>query len=124
MAVIAIVGAGMMGSALAAPLVARGHAVRLVGTPLDREIVTALKAHGPHPKLRAALPAGVTPYFVEELGQALDGAEAIALGVSSAGVRWAAQALGAELVRAPRPLLMVSKGLVWQAERLDVPLRR
>jgi glycerol-3-phosphate dehydrogenase (NAD(P)+) len=48
------------------------------------------------------------------------GAEGIALGVSSAGVRWAAQALGPELLAAPRPVLMVSKGLVWQGERLDV----
>ncbi len=109
----------MMGSALSAPFVANGHAVRLVGTPLDHDIVAALKAGAPHPKLRAPVP-GVTAYFVEELAAALAGAEAIALGVSSAGVRWAAEKLGAELSRAPKPVLMVSKGLVWQNERLDV----
>lgn len=120
MTAIAIVGAGMMGSALATPLVDRGHEVRLVGTPLDHDIVAALKAGQPHPKLRAPLPDGVTPFFVEELEPALRGADAVALGVSSAGVRWAAEALGAELERAPRPVLMVSKGLLWQHERLDV----
>src|SRR5207344_1248620 len=73
----------------------------------------------PHPKLRAEVP-GVRPFFVEELGPALTGVDAIALGVSSAGVRWAAEALGAELLRSPKPVLMVSKGLVWQNERLDV----
>lgn len=119
MATIAIVGAGMMGSALSAPLLENGHEVRLVGTPLDREIIVALKSGAPHPKLRAAVP-GVVPYFVEELHAALAGADAIALGVSSAGVRWAAEALGAELERAPRPVLMVSKGLVWQDQRLNV----
>ena len=109
----------MMGSALSAPFVANGHEVRLVGSPLDRDIVAALKAGAPHPKLRAPVP-GVTAYFVEELAAALAGADAIALGVSSAGVRWAAEALGAELSRSPKPVLMVSKGLVWQNERLDV----
>jgi glycerol-3-phosphate dehydrogenase (NAD(P)+) len=119
MAVVAIVGAGMMGSALSAPFVANGHEVRLVGTPLDREIVAALKRGAPHPKLRAAVP-GVSAYFVDELATALNGADAIALGVSSAGVAWAAQALGPALLRAPKPVLMVSKGLVWQDQRLNV----
>jgi glycerol-3-phosphate dehydrogenase (NAD(P)+) len=119
MSVIAIVGAGMMGSALSAPFLANGHEVRLVGTPLDRDIVAALKAGAPHPKLKEELP-GVPAYFVEELEQALQGADAIALGVSSAGVRWAAQALGPHLARTPKPVLMVSKGLVWQNGRLDV----
>ncbi|HKY36977.1 MAG TPA: hypothetical protein VJN18_13620 [Polyangiaceae bacterium] len=120
MTAIAIVGAGMMGSALSVPLLERGHEVRLVGTPLDREIILALKAGAAHPKLRAPVPAGVTPYFVEELGQALWGVEGIALGVSSAGVRWAAQALGPELERVPRPVAMVSKGLVFDGECLQI----
>lgn len=109
----------MMGSALSAPLVSNGHEVRLVGTPLDGDIVAALEAGEPHPKLKAHVP-GVTAYGVDELAAALAGADAIALGVSSAGVRWAAQALGAELARAPRPLLMVSKGLAWEHEQLRV----
>lgn len=119
MSVIAIVGAGMMGSSLSAPFLANGHDVRLVGTPLDREIIGALKASAPHPKLKETLP-GIPAYFSEELEQALQGADAIALGVSSAGVRWAAEALGPHLARSPKPVLMVSKGLVWQNERLDV----
>ncbi len=120
MATIAIVGAGMMGSALATPLIAAGHELRLVGTPLDAEIIQALKAGQPHPKLKAPIAAGVKPFAVEELSAALQGVDAIALGVSSAGVRWAASALAEELERAPRPLLMVSKGLVWQGEQLHV----
>lgn len=119
MAVIAIVGAGMMGSALSVPFSANGHEVRLVGTPLDHDVVSALKAGAPHPKLRAPVP-GAKPYFVEELGEALSGADAIALGVSSAGVRWAAAALADELSRNPKHVLMVSKGLVWQNQRLEI----
>ena len=43
MAVITIVGSGMMGSALAFPARENGHEVRLVGTHLDREIIEAAR---------------------------------------------------------------------------------
>lgn len=43
MAIITIIGAGMMGSALAFPARENGNEVRLVGTPLDREIISAGK---------------------------------------------------------------------------------
>ena len=36
---ITIIGAGMMGSALAYPAFENGNEVRLVGTPLDRDII-------------------------------------------------------------------------------------
>ncbi len=120
MATVAIVGAGMMGSALATPFVENGHAVRLVGTPLDSAIVDALKAGRPHPKLKEPVSSGVVPFAAAELATALEGADAIALGVSSAGIRWAAEALGEPLGRAPRPVLMVSKGLLWEGDRLHV----
>ena len=41
MATITIVGAGMMGSALAFPARENGNEVRIVGTHLDREIIDA-----------------------------------------------------------------------------------
>ncbi len=43
MAVVTIVGAGMMGSALAFPAAENKHEVRLVGTHLDREIIGTCK---------------------------------------------------------------------------------
>ena len=112
MARIAILGAGMMGSALAFPLLDRGHEVRLIGTLLDDAIITALKSGAEHPTLRLHLPAEIQAFFSSELGLALDAVDAIALGVSSAGVRWAGRAL-APYLRPGVPLLMVSKGLVW-----------
>ena len=45
--------------------------------------------------------------------------DAIALGVSSAGVRWAGRAL-APYLRAGVPLLMISKGLVWDGQRFEI----
>ena len=116
MARIAILGAGMMGSALALPLLDRGHEVRLIGTELDAEIIAALRGGLPHPTLRYPLPASIEPFFAAELGDALQGVDALALGVSSAGVRWAGRALTPHL-RAGVPVLMISKGLVWDGER-------
>ena len=43
MSIVTIVGAGMMGSALAFPARENGHEVRLVGTHLDREIIDCVK---------------------------------------------------------------------------------
>lgn len=119
MARIAIVGAGMMGSALALPLVDRGHEVRLVGTPLDEAIIVGLKGGAEHLTLRYALPARIQPYFAIEIAEALRSVDAIALGVSSAGVRWAGRTL-APLLEPGVPLLMISKGLVWSGSEFSI----
>ncbi|MFZ5892486.1 MAG: NAD(P)H-dependent glycerol-3-phosphate dehydrogenase [Myxococcota bacterium] len=113
MARFVILGAGMMGTAFAWPLVDRGHEVRLVGTHLDVELVESMRTHAIHPKLGLALPNGVQPFLNDELPQALKGADAIVLGVSSAGVVWAAERL-APLLSRPLPLAMISKGLTFQ----------
>ncbi len=117
---IAILGAGMMGTALATPLADRGHDVRLVGTPLDGEVVRALRESGLHPKMGTSLPDGVTPHDVSELPAVAEDADVLVLGVSSAGIPWACEALG-PLARRGRPIAMITKGLVLDGERL-VPL--
>lgn len=50
MAIVTIIGAGMMGSALAFPLRENGNEVRLVGTHLDREIIETSEKTNRHPK--------------------------------------------------------------------------
>ena len=55
--IIAIIGSGMMGSALAFPARENGHEVRLVGTPLDKDIIDACRATGQHPKFDRPFPA-------------------------------------------------------------------
>lgn len=119
MAVITVLGAGMMGSALCVPLIDRGHDVRLVGTHLDDEIIAGLRKDNVHPKLAYALPAALRPFAIDELAEAMDGCELLALGVSSAGVAWAADTIR-DYVRPELPLFMISKGLAWDGERLEV----
>ena len=57
MCTITIIGAGMMGSALAFPARENQNEVRIVGTPLDREIIEVCKATNRHPKFTKDFPA-------------------------------------------------------------------
>lgn len=111
MAVITVVGAGAMGSAMSFPARERGHTVRLVGTMLDREIVERLREDGYHLNLKRTLPAGCEFYQLEELDAALAGAGLIIGGVSSFGVDWF---LGEIIPRLPEnlPVLSVTKGMI------------
>ena len=71
MSIITIVGAGMMGSAMSGPAADNGHEIRLVGTPLDREIIDSVRETGFHPTLHKQLPAAVAAFQAEELDKAL-----------------------------------------------------
>ena len=130
MKTITIIGAGMMGSALAFPARENGNTVRLVGTPLDREIIEACRKTNRHPKFTRDFPAGISYYQIEELTQAIDGADFIICGVSSFGVEWFRDEILPRLIENV-PVLSVTKGLtdtpegdlltyldVWQ-EKLD-----
>jgi glycerol-3-phosphate dehydrogenase (NAD(P)+) len=110
MAKVAVIGAGMMGTALCTPLADAGHEVRLVGTHLDGAWVEAMAAERRHPKLGVPLPERVTPLPVAELRAALAGVDFVGVGVSSAGVRWAARTLG-PLLAPGTPIIAVTKGL-------------
>ncbi|MDC3962184.1 NAD(P)H-dependent glycerol-3-phosphate dehydrogenase [Polyangium jinanense] len=115
MAVITVLGAGMMGSAFCVPLVDRGHDVRLVGTHLDHAIIESLRSRGFHPTLKLDLPPSIQPFFVSELEEAARGADILAFGVSSAGIRWATETI-AHHARPGVPLVMITKGLELDGE--------
>jgi glycerol-3-phosphate dehydrogenase (NAD(P)+) len=111
MSIVTITGAGMMGSAMCWPLADNQHEVRLVGTPLDTEIITRVQKDGYHPTLERAVPAGVKAYMVDRLAEALNGANWVISGISSFGVDWFASAVG-PLLRSDQAVLAVTKGLV------------
>ena len=110
MEIITIVGAGMMGSAMAIPAHDNGHEVRLVGTPLDREIIDMLQKTGHHKTLKRDLPQGVKFYQIEDLNTALEGATLLIGGVSSFGVEWFCDEV---LSKIPEnlPVISITKGL-------------
>lgn len=108
---IVIIGSGMMGAALAFPARENGNLVRLVGTPLDREIIDACRAAGQHPKFDRPFPEGVGYYQFEQWKEAVEGADFVIGGVSSFGVDWFLENVLAEL-DPEVPVLSVTKGLV------------
>ncbi|MBQ9079464.1 MAG: glycerol-3-phosphate dehydrogenase [Clostridia bacterium] len=111
MATVVIVGAGMMGSALAFPARENGNEVRLVGTHLDREIIDTSRATGRHPKFVRDFPEGVKYYHIEQLREALEGADMVIGGVSSFGVDWFGEEV-LPLIPEKTPVLSVTKGLL------------
>lgn len=112
MATILIIGAGVMGSAIAVPAADNGHRVHLVGTPLDTAIIDALtEDRAGHPTLHAPLPDSITPYQIDALTPELAAeADLIIIGVSSPGIPWALEQLE-RIVRRPVPIALVTKGL-------------
>ncbi len=135
MAIVAIVGSGMMGSALAFPARENGHEVRLVGTHLDREIIDTCVKTNRHPKFTRDFPAGLKYYQIEELETALRGADLVIGGVSSFGVEWFRDFV-LPVIPEGTDVLTVTKGLMdfpdgtlkpypylWQ-EKLDATRRK
>ena len=117
MSAIAILGAGVMGSAMCLPARDSGHDVCLVGTHLDREIIDSVKSGGLHPKLNVKLPDGVSGHHHEDFAEALDGADVLLLGIGSAGIAWAIDRL-CETLKAPVPIVMITKGMHADSARL------
>lgn len=111
MKTITIIGAGMMGSALAFPARENGNEVRLVGTHLDREIIENCKKTNRHLKFTKDFPEGVKYYQIEQLDAAIDGADFIICGVSSFGVEWFRDEILPRL-NENVPVISVTKGLM------------
>jgi glycerol-3-phosphate dehydrogenase (NAD(P)+) len=110
MSIITVVGAGMMGSSITIPAWENGHEIRLVGTHLDREIISHAQETGEHLTLKRKLPQGYKYYQIEELNEALKGAGLLVGGVSSFGVDWFAENI-LPVIPENLPVLSVTKGM-------------
>lgn len=111
MATVTIIGAGMMGSALAFPARENGNEVRIVGTHLDRDIIENCRKCNRHPKFEKDFPEGISFYHIEELEAALPGTDVVIGGVSSFGVDWFADHVLPVLPEGMK-VLTVTKGLM------------
>jgi glycerol-3-phosphate dehydrogenase (NAD(P)+) len=119
MARVTVVGAGMMGTAICTPLLDNGHEVRLVGTHLDGASVALLQSERRHPGLEYPLHDSLTTLDVTGLPEVVADAEVLVLGVSSPGVRWAAEKVGPHLAPGV-PIISVTKGFEWDGRDLKI----
>lgn len=110
MATIAVLGAGVMASALTNPARDNGHEVRLIGTHLDDDVIASVKATGLHPNLRVELDPGVKPYYFTEAAEAFEGADVVMVGVNSFGIDWMGEQLRRFLLPGQK-VLVVTKGM-------------
>ena len=111
MSTIVIVGSGMMGSALAVPLCENGHHVRLVGSPLDREIIDHGRKTNEHLTMKRMMPENVSWYNIEEVQEAMEDADLYINGVSSFGLDWFIQEMIPQIPE-NLPVLSVTKGMM------------
>ena len=107
---ITIIGAGMMGSALAFPAAENGHEVHIVGTCLDDEIIDGYIATGKHEKFCRPFPENVQFHYFKDWKQVTEGSDFVIGGVSSFGVDWFLEEILTQL-DPKMPVLSVTKGL-------------
>jgi glycerol-3-phosphate dehydrogenase (NAD(P)+) len=118
-AIITILGAGRMGTAITWPLRDNGHEVRLVGTHLDDGIIQSLRHDCFHPGLGRRVPDGIKTHLLSELPQALEGADIVVSGVNSLGARWAGRTLST-LLRPGAVVLSLTKGVEADGDALRI----
>jgi len=109
---VVILGAGVMGSALAVPARDNGHDIILGTTPLDADVLEALsKDRAAHPRLKAPLDPDVDVRDADAITpDEVAAADLVIIGVSSLGIGWAADQLARLAPKAP--VAIVTKGLV------------
>jgi len=107
---IVIIGAGMMGTAMCWPLSDNHHQIKLVGTPLDAEIIDNIQHSRLHPRLQRDVPPDVEAHQFHNPHDLLADADLVISGVSSFGVDWFIENINPHL-KPGIPVLMVTKGL-------------
>ena len=114
MAVITVLGAGAMGSALTRPLVEAGWQVRLWGSIYDDAILDAIDAGQVHPTLKETISPAVTTFRAGQLAQAVNQAQVVVISVASGAVVSVLEQVGPYLGDV-ESLWLTSKGF-WQTE--------
>ena len=111
MSTVTLIGAGQMASALTFPLFENGHEVRLVGSPLDDDIMARLREDNYHVNLRRTLHEGLHYYNCSQVKDAIEGSDLIVCGISSFGVEWFGDEI-LPILHEDVPLISVTKGML------------
>ena len=129
MAIISVICSGMMGSAITYPAAHNGHTIRLIGSPLDNDIIKHGKETREHLTLSLyrknndtngidapfVLPESVSFHYFEEMEECIKDADLIICGVSSFGMDWFCENVIPKLPE-ETPLLSISKGMIDDGE--------
>lgn len=107
---IVVVGAGVMGSALAIHLGNNGHKVNLWGTQWDSEIIDQMKETKKHQGLGAEIPDTITFYYHEELKEAFENTKLVVIAVISKGMESMSNTI-APYINEDHIILSVTKGI-------------
>ena len=117
---VVVLGAGVMGTAFCRPLADRDMSVQLVGTHLDRALVSAMKETRVHPRLSAEIGSNVTVYQDNEIAAAfIEPADLLVSGVSTPGVDWAIERFVAHAKGTP-PIVMLTKGISRATDKVEI----
>lgn len=113
MSKIIVIGGGVMASAFAVAQAA-SHEVSIIPTPFDQDSITNIKETGKDIRLDVVWPniGFVSPEDVKDF-------DLIVIGVSSAGIAWAVNIVRALANTKHVPVVLLTKGLIKSAERLD-----
>jgi glycerol-3-phosphate dehydrogenase (NAD(P)+) len=115
---IAVLGAGAMGSAIATHLVRAGEQVVVFATEYDGETVRAWRDGRPHPALGVVLPRDITIRNLIDARASLDEADMIVVAVSSPGLH---STLSRAAETAPKGAVWVLATKGWQEGTLMSP---
>jgi glycerol-3-phosphate dehydrogenase (NAD(P)+) len=116
---IVILGAGVMGSAMAFPAADQGHEVTLIGTHLDEAIIDSIQGNGHHPRLNVTMPAGISAHHLKDFErETVKGTDLIIFGLASVAIDWAIEQ-AVHVLKRPIPILMITKGLATDGATLE-----
>lgn len=106
---VAVIGGGVMGTALAISFHRAGRGVAVCGTPYDEEFIATVEKSGTHPTLGVAVPDAVRLVRAGEWGPVLGGAEIVVAAMASVGFRSMVEE-AAPMMRADAVLAIATKG--------------
>lgn len=115
---IAVLGAGAMGIALATHLARNGHPVVVLATEYDNAVVQAWRDQRPHPAIGVPFHPDIAVYERSAWPHALRAADMVFVAVSSAGL-YPVMSAAAEHVPSKAVWALATKG--WQAQTLLTP---